>query len=294
MVNAAAPVDKGKGSPPRSAGLASLTGTLRRERPPRIIERILEGRDKPRSTTLALCWTGRRVREDQEDSNATATVSCAGQRYEVTTDQALTFGRSSACTICLESADRGISRLAGSVEHESGSWWLHNRSTTRVLVAVDDMGIRTVVAPGRRIAVEGRITVVVEGSVRRHALEVRVGRRKESCQLAPGEVPSGELPTAARGDVLINTLDRLALVALFSGYLERFPRYDPHPKSYADAAALLGWPRTTLVKRIEHLRARLTSAGIPNLVGDDALNHLAEWALTTRVLSRDDLTLIGR
>ncbi len=232
--------------------------------------------------------------EDQEHSSARATVSCSGQQYEVTTDQALTFGRSSACTICLDPADRGISRFAGSVEHDSGSWWLHNRSTTRVLAAVDDMGIRTIVAPGRRIAVDGRLTVVVEGSVRRHALEVRVGRRREACQLAPGEMPSGELPTAARGEVLINTLDRLALVALFSGYLEPFPRYDPHPKSYADAAALLGWPRTTLVKRIEHLRARLTSAGIPNLVGDDALDHLAEWSLTTRVLSRDDLTLIGR
>jgi hypothetical protein len=134
----------------------------------------------------------------------------------------------------------------------------------------------------------------VEGSARRHALEVRVGPAEESSLLAPDELPSGELPTAAWGEVLINSLDRLALVALFSGYLEPFPRYDPHPKSYADAAALLGWPRTTLVKRIEHLRARLTAAGIPNLVGPDSLDHLAEWALTTRVLSRDDLALIGR
>jgi len=232
--------------------------------------------------------------EDHEGGAARATVSCAGQGFEVTTDQALTFGRSSACTICLEPADRGISRLAGSVEHDSGSWWLHNRSTTKALVAVDDMGIRTLVAPGRRVVVDGRLTVVVEGSVRRHALEVRIGPRKKPCQLAPGQMPSGEPPTAAGGEMLINTLDRLALVALFSGYLEPFPRYDPHPKSYADAAALLGWPRTTLVKRIEHLRVRLTAAGIPNLVGDDALDHLAEWSLTTRVLSRNDLTLIGR
>jgi hypothetical protein len=225
---------------------------------------------------------------------AKATVSRADQMYEVTSGQPLTFGRSSGCTICLDPVDRGISRLAGSVEQDSGSWWLHNRSISRALVAVDDMGIRSVVAPGRRITVDGHLTVVVEGSVRRHALEGRVGREEEPWRLAASELPTGELPTAAGGEVLINSLDRLALVALFSGCLEPFPRYDPHPKSYADAAALLGWPRTTLVKRVEHLRARLTSAGIPNMVGPDALVHLAEWSLTTRVLSRDDLALIGR
>ena len=56
-------------------------------------------------------------------------------------------------------------------------------------------------------------------------------------------------------------------MALFAGYLEPFPRYDPHPKSYADAAARLDWPRTTLVKRVEYLRTRLTNAGVPNLLG---------------------------
>lgn len=235
-----------------------------------------------------------RARGGPEGGVAGVTVSWAGQRYEVATGEVLMFGRSSACTIVLDPADRGISRLAGSVEHDSGSWWLRNRSTSRALVAIDDLGIRMVVAPGRRIAVEGRLTVVVEGSARRHALEVLISGDAETRESPPGELPGGEPPTAARGETVVNSLDRLALVALFSGYLEPFPRYDPHPKSYADAAALLGWPRTTLVKRIEHLRTRLTAAGIPNLVGDDALDYLAEWSLTTGLLSRDDLALIGR
>jgi hypothetical protein len=161
-------------------------------------------------------------------------------------------------------------------------------------VAIDDMGIRSVVAPGRRMTVDGSLTVVVEGSVRRHALEVWVHQQELSGSSDETEPPSGELPTAVWGELIVNPLDHLALVALFSGYLEPFPRYDPHPKSYSDAAARLGWPRTTLVKRVEHLRARLTAAGVPNLVGNDALDNLAEWSLTTRVLSRDDLELIQR
>jgi hypothetical protein len=222
-----------------------------------------------------------------------ATVSYADQRVEVTEAEPLTFGRSTACTICLDPTDRGISRLAGSLDHDAGAWWLHNHSTSRTLLAVDDMGIRTVVAPGRRITVDGRLTVVVEGSTRRHALEMYVGRPTDSSS-AGGGLGGDGLPTAAWGETLVNSLDRLALVALFSGYLEPFPRYDPHTKSYADAAAVLSWPRTTLVKRIEHLRARLSAAGVPNLVGPEALDHLAEWALTTRVITREDLALIGR
>jgi hypothetical protein len=221
-------------------------------------------------------------------------VSYACQRYEVAAGEVLTFGRSRTCTICLDGADRGISRLAGSVEHEAGAWWLHNRSTSRALVIIDDMGIRSVIAPGRRITVDGSLTVVLEGSVRRHALELCVQQEDLTRRAAQSEPSSGELPTEVWGELMINSSDRLALVALFSGYLEPFPRYDPHPRSYADAAATLGWPRTTLVKRIEHLRARLTAAGVPNLVGSDALDHLAEWSLTTRVLSRDDLGLIRR
>jgi hypothetical protein len=215
------------------------------------------------------------------------------QQLEITDEETLTFGRSTACTICLDPTDRGISRLAGSLEYDAGAWWLRNHSTSRTLLAIDDMGIRSVVAPGRRTIVDGRLTVVVEGSMRRHALEVYVGRPAETCSSAGGLGADG-LPTAAWGEVLVNSLDRLALVALFSGYLEPFPRYDPHTKSYADAAAVLAWPRTTLVKRIEHLRTRLSNAGVPNLVGPDALDHLAEWALTTRVITREDLKLIGR
>ena len=86
-------------------------------------------------------------------------------------------------------------------------------------------------------------------------------------------------------EVVINDQDRLALVALFAGYLQPFPRHDPHPRSYADAAARLGWPRTTLVKRIEYLRTRLTDAGVPNLQGENGLPALAEWALLTGSLT---------
>jgi hypothetical protein len=210
-----------------------------------------------------------------------------GLRRSLSALEVLTFGRATSCTVCLDSQDRGISRLAGCIEHGAGTWWACNRSTVRAFTVVDDLGIRGVVAPGRRTAITGPVTVVVEGSLRRHALEVLTDqdpgpdlRRLDS---------DDPLPTAAAGEVVVTHLDHMALVALFAGYLEGFPHYRPHPRTYADAASVLGWPRSTLVKRIEYLRTRLTNAGVPNLLGDNALEYLAEWALTTGVLTRSDL-----
>lgn len=218
-------------------------------------------------------------------------VTVGESRFELAPGEVLTFGRDPSCAVCLDADDLGISRLAGSVEAETGTWWVCNRSTVRPLEAVDDIGIRTIVAPGRRLAVVGPLTVVVEGSVRRHALRV-VSEEEQDPGLPYAASARDVRPTVTAAEVVINEQDRLALVALFSGYLEVFPRYDPHPRSYADAATALGWPRTTLIKRIEYLRTRLSNAGVPNLLGENALSNLAEWALVTGTLTRDDLELL--
>jgi hypothetical protein len=224
------------------------------------------------------------------DPRAAAVVSHRGQRWELAPGEVFTFGRAATCTVALDAADTGISRLAGSVEHGAGTWWVVNRSSARPLTASDELGMRSVIAPGGRLAVAGPLTVVVEGAVRRHAIGVAVeGAPAFGLTLEPS--PEA-LPTDTADRVIINDADRLALVALLVGYLEPFPRYDPHPRSYADAATELGWPRTTLIKRIEHLRTRLSDAGVPNLRGETALEHLAEWALTTRIVTRDDLVLL--
>ncbi len=201
-----------------------------------------------------------------------------------------TFGRDEGCDAVLDPDDTGISRLAGSLEREGEHWWLTNRSGSRPLGVIDELGLRTVLAPGRRTALEASVTVVVEGSRSEHALAVQV-RRAGSHPEPTTPTPAG-LPTAMGEGVLINDADRLALVALFAGYLEEHPRHDPNPRSYAAAAARLGWPRTTVVKRIEYLRTRLDATGVPGMMGWNALNNLAEYVLTTGIITKDDLRLI--
>ncbi len=207
--------------------------------------------------------------------------------------QALTFGRARDCDICLDPDDVGISRRAGVVELDNGTWWVRNSSSTRPLSVVDDLGFRSVLGPGRRAAVEAPVRVLVDGSQGKpHSILIEVLGAGPARPAVSPEVPG--IPTAVGEEVLISDADRLAMVALFAGYIEDPPRYDPHPKSYAAAAARLGWPRTTLVKRIEYLRSRLDAAGVPNMTGWTALTNLAEYAISRGLITRDDLALLKR
>ena len=219
-----------------------------------------------------------------------AVVVADRSRFDVEQGAPVTFGRGEGCTVCLPAEDLGISRLAGSVEEEGRVVWLTNRSETRPLYVVDQLGMRSVLAAGRRLAVDRGLTVVVEGQLRRHALLVEVLDAPAAAPAPPAA--SAGLPTEMGMQVAYTEDDRRALVALFAGFLREFPRHDPRPRSYADAAADLGWPRTTLVKRIEHMRERLTRDGVPGLLGDGALDALAVHVLTTQVITKDDLALL--
>jgi hypothetical protein len=217
-------------------------------------------------------------------------VVANGITWHLSAGESLTFGRAAGCTICLDPDDTAISRLAGEVERIGEVWFVANRSTSRQLALVDRFGLRHVLGPGRRDSIEGRVRVIVDGAQMTHEI-VLEGSLPDGDE-PPARVDSG-LPTLSGQSVLLNDADRRALVALFAGYLQEGKRYDPNPKSYAAAAARLGWPRTTLVKRVEYIRTRLNNAGVPNMQGWNALTALAEYALTTGLITRDDLRLIG-
>lgn len=226
-----------------------------------------------------------------------ATVLVGKEPYPVVPEEPFTFGRSRECTACLDPDDRGISRVAGSVEFVGATLFVNNRSQVRPLAIVDPLGFRSVLAPSRRVAVDERISVVVEGQIRRHELVVATSPLATIEPTAPdldeGLSAVDGIATEMGGEVAYTAKDRLALVALFAGYLEGFPRHDPRPRSYADAAARLGWPRSTLMKRVEHLRTRLIAAGVPSLYGERALEALAEHVIATGVITREDLELLA-
>jgi hypothetical protein len=211
--------------------------------------------------------------------------------YPLVEGERFTFGRAEECTARFGVSDQAISRLAGSISCQGGTWWLSNDSGKRLFAVVNELGLRSVLAPGQRVALEAPVRVVLDGAQGSHTLLVNVPRRERAGAAAGNDAGT---PTSAGERVVVNNADRMAMVALFAGYLEEPPRHDPYPKSYGAAAARLGWPRTTLVKRIEHLRARLADAGVPNMAGWNALSNLAEYAITTGLVGKEDLRLLPR
>lgn len=218
---------------------------------------------------------------------ATLVAMAARREYRLTPGESLTFGRASRCTIRLDPGDGGISRLAGEIEFVAQVWFVSNRSRSRQLSVVDQLGLRRVLAPGQRDPIEGRTRVIVDGSRGSHELVLKGPEHAvEPAQMATG------IPTIEGRD-LVKPAERRDLVALFAGYLLEGDRYDPVPSSYATAATLLRCQAKTLRKRIEYLRTRLTKAGVPNLHGRNAQTALAEYALTTGLITVKDLSLIG-
>jgi hypothetical protein len=211
-------------------------------------------------------------------------------------DDRLTFGRARSCTVCLNPDDIGISRITGTVQFMHHIWWVVNNSASRPLTLIDDLGFRSVLPPRRRAAIQRQTRILVQGTLGKYSLQVDVddiGTVSGAAYHAEAtEQPTGRSTDV--GNVLITPADRRAMVALFMGYLQDPPRYDPHPKSYAAAAARLGCTRTALVKRIEYLRKRLDAAGVPNMMGYSALNNLAEYAISRGLIDRRDLRLLQR
>lgn len=212
------------------------------------------------------------------------TISSGERVWRLGHGEALSFGRSDACTIQFDPDDNGISRQSGTVEEFHGVWWVVNRSASKTLSVIDDLGLRKVLAPGQRIPVDEPVWVVADGNRGTHRLRlIRPGRGEPVAAQLSG------VETAVGAEVLITADDRDAMVALFAEYLEDPPRSDPQPKSYQAAAARLDVPRSTLVKRIEYLRARLDKAGVPNMTGFKAMVGLAEYALARRLIGKEDL-----
>ena len=141
------------------------------------------------------------------------------------------------------------------VEHEGGRWWVRNTSTSRSFAVADGFGLRTVVPPGRRVVVETALRILVEGTAGTHELALDPGDAAAPVRTGTEAPPAGDEATAMGGEVVVNPLDRAAMVALFAGYLQQGSAYDPYPKSYAAAAARLGWPKLPRHAAVREVRA---------------------------------------
>jgi hypothetical protein len=220
-----------------------------------------------------------------------ASVLIDGKPVRLTEGSPLVFGRANSDRVVgLDSRDMGISAMAGSVERDLGLWWVVNRSRKRKLLL--DLG-GTSPQPlecGQRFAIAlPRLVVLVPGAVFTHRIEIRIPEH----QLARVAINSSSSGTVTAGQILLSDRDREALVALLGGYLEDFPRRQSRPRTYQQAADLLGppWTKVKVRKQIERLKERLARAGV-FFDGPQANFDLADHLVGEGVLSHADLVLL--
>jgi hypothetical protein len=223
-----------------------------------------------------------------------ATVLISGEEFQATPEQPLVFGRADAeGVVGLDSSDMGISAIAGSVEWAWGLWWVINYSRKRRLLLEDGSGGQPQrLDCGQRFAVNvRRLVVLVPGAIYTHRIEVVIPAgdlaRVEGSRITSGTVTSSDLHLSER--------DKDVLVALFSGYLEAFPRRTGHPRSYQQAADLLGqpWTKVTVRKQIERLKERAGRSGV-FFDGPHANYDLADHVVANGLLAPSDLERLDR
>lgn len=224
------------------------------------------------------------------------TVMWEGRRLEVHHDRPLVFGRADIGdeVIGLDPTDMGISAVAGAVERVWDIWWVHNRSTKRILLLEENAGMppRRLACGDRHAISSSQLNILVPGVTLTHRLVVSApAAYLERLRQAPS-VTSG---TVSGDDVRLSERDLDVLVAMLAGFLEPFPRYKPHPATYAEAAARLGqpWDSNRVRKQVERIRGRLAGVGV-YIDGDRANYDLADFLINNKLITVGDLVRLER
>jgi hypothetical protein len=222
-------------------------------------------------------------------------VLIGGARHVATARSGVVFGRSDAVGIVgLDPADMGISAKAGGVEREWGVWWVVNHSGKRRLLVEESNGAADIpVECGDRYALTSRrVVVLVPGAVRTHRIEVVLPEAAVAALHVDDPVSTGTL-TFDRAP--LSDKDLTVLTAVFEGYLLPFPRRDGRPRTYQEAADILGppWSRVTVRKQVERIKERFRREGF-YFEGLRANDDLASHLLANGILNPADLTRLER
>jgi len=205
----------------------------------------------------------------------------------------LRVGRSAECDVLIGAAlpgpeDLGVSRRAATISYVQGRIWVRNDSASNKPLYVRPLGRPEYVLDRRGDALtlpDPRLDVVVEGQVFEHRLTVERAVPEAGPLLdEPGSEPStiGVIPLSAGEKRLVTSICWSLIVPLKG---ER-----PRPASYREAAERLGISAHNVRNRIDDLRNRLLrDFPIPGIVGPDAKDNLALYAVRTGTVTKDDL-----
>jgi DNA-binding CsgD family transcriptional regulator len=221
------------------------------------------------------------------------TVARTGQEFELDPTSSFTFGRHEECTVVLDSSDSSISRFAGMLTCENGTWFVTNLSETRPIRLIDDvrhtsrtLPVSAPQGPPSRFALgEGDVTIAVPGAIT-HNLIV-------SFDLDEPAVVRARRPEAVDPSPLTNTVvvvltprQRDVLNILARGYVQPHPRFNPEPLTYAQVGQRLRISPSRVERHVADIRARMMDAQLPELNDlQDARRRVCELAVALHLVT---------
>lgn len=222
------------------------------------------------------------------------TIDFAGEAVEVDGGSPFIIGRDGDLAI---SDNPYLHRRFLEFRRDEHIWWLTNLGT-QITATVDDSasGLHAWLAPGARMPIVNGTTSI------RFTAGPTVYEVLVTLHDAPGEFE----PTVAVDDDGTETLgrlrltddQRLMLVVLAESALRHGMGGMADIPSAAAGAQRVGWTQKKFEKKIDNVCDRLASAGVRGLKGDlgnQAVSRrvrLVEYAVSTRLITSDDLTLL--
>jgi hypothetical protein len=231
------------------------------------------------------------------------TVVFCGEEHSVSPDTGLTIGRSGD----LEIDDNPyLHRTFLVVSFDNGFWWLSNTGSTLTATVADEQGLfQAWLSPGARIPLAMKTLIVwFTAGPTTYDFEIHVASpvfQSVTSDLPEAGVggPGDDAGAATVGRVSLTPDQRLLVVALCEPFLLRREAGTSQIPSSAAAAERLGWTLTRFNRKLDNVCQKLADAGTRGLhggVGKLATNRkarLVEHALSTKLVSEDDLVLLG-
>lgn len=221
------------------------------------------------------------------------TVEFAGERVEVPCSGVFAIGRQGDLVIDDNSY---LHRRFLELSSDKGMWWLSNVGSRLAATVTDDAGrVHARLAPGARLPVAfRRLHVLFSAGPTSYDLTLHCA----DVFAVSDDAPADAIGEETIGAVPLSASQRLLIVALAENVLRQAESGRGEIPSSADAAARLGWTLTAFTRKLDTVCGKLEREGVAGLRGGrgklatNRRQRLVEHAVTTRLVTRDDLGLL--
>jgi hypothetical protein len=181
---------------------------------------------------------------------------------------------------------------------EAGLWWIENVGTLLTATVTDASGqVQSRLAPGARLPLVFELVHIVFGA---GSTSYELTVHRAGGYYGPAVSPVSRVGDETIGHVPLTTSQRQLIVALAEPLLRQNTVGHGEIPGSAEAAIRLGWTLTAFNRKLDNVCDKLDRIGVTGLRGGRdnlATNRrlrLVEYAIATRLVTRDDLVVLDR